>query len=163
MKNAKAKLLVLVVVLAVAAAVAWSSSHREAPITALDHKADITDVYAFVSYGADQAMDTPPSKVTLILGVDPLLEPANGPNLFPFDPSILYEIYVDNNHDAQADVTFQFDSRRSSNFQVSILPLPDSVSPAPSTPKPAPSLCRRGFATSRIPGSTCARPTASRW
>ncbi len=116
MKNAKAKLLVLVVVLAVAAAVAWSSSHREAPITALDHKADITDVYAFVSYGADQAMDTPPSKVTLILGVDPLLEPANGPNLFPFDPSILYEIYVDNNHDAQADVTFQF--RFETEFQL---------------------------------------------
>ena len=116
MKNAKAKLLVLVVVLAVAAAVAWSSSHREAPITALDHKADITDVYAFVSYGADQAMDTPPSKVTLILGVDPLLDPANGPNLFPFDPSILYEIYVDNNHDAQADVTFQF--RFETEFQL---------------------------------------------
>ena len=27
----------------------WASSHREAPITALDHKADITDWYAFVS------------------------------------------------------------------------------------------------------------------
>jgi hypothetical protein len=27
-----------------------ASSHREAPITALDHTADITDFYAFVSY-----------------------------------------------------------------------------------------------------------------
>jgi hypothetical protein len=27
-----------------------ASSHREAPITALDEKADITDFYAFVSY-----------------------------------------------------------------------------------------------------------------
>jgi hypothetical protein len=85
-----------------------ASNHREAPITALDHKADITDLYAFVSYSPDQPAGTPPAKVTLILAVDPLLEPANGPTLFPFDPGILYEIKVDNDHDAQADVTFQF-------------------------------------------------------
>ena len=29
----------------------FAANHREAPITALDHKADITDVYAFRSYG----------------------------------------------------------------------------------------------------------------
>ncbi|HJS73549.1 MAG TPA: DUF4331 family protein, partial [Vicinamibacteria bacterium] len=86
----------------------FSSNHREAPITALDHKADITDVYAFVSYGQNQAPGTPPKKVTLILGVDPLLEPANGPTLFPFDPAILYEVRIDNNRDAIADVIFQF-------------------------------------------------------
>ena len=79
---------------------AFASSHREAPITALDHKADITDMYAFVSYGPNQAPNTTPSMVTLILCVDPLLEPANGPTWFPFDPNILYEIHVDNNHDA---------------------------------------------------------------
>ena len=44
----------------------------------------------------------------MILGVDPLLEPANGPNGFPFDPDILYEIKVDNNNDAVEDVVFQF-------------------------------------------------------
>jgi hypothetical protein len=86
----------------------FPSNHREAPITALDHKADITDVYAFVSYGQNQAPGTPPRKVTLILGVDPLLEPANGPTLFPFDPAILYELKIDNNRDAIADVIFQF-------------------------------------------------------
>ena len=85
----------------------FASSHREAPITALDHKADITDLYAFVSYSANQAPNTAPSKVTFILNVDPFLEPANGPNWFPFDPDILYEIHVDNNQDALADVTFQ--------------------------------------------------------
>jgi Domain of unknown function (DUF4331) len=85
----------------------FASSHREAPITALDHKADITDLYAFVSYSANQAPNTTPSKVTLILNVDPLLEPANGPNWFPFDPDILYEIHVDNDNDALSDVTFQ--------------------------------------------------------
>src|SRR5580692_12968897 len=79
----------------------FASNHREAPITALDHKADITDVYAFVSYGANQSPNTPPSKVTFILCVDPFLEPANGPTWFPFDPDILYQIHVDNDHDAQ--------------------------------------------------------------
>ena len=80
-----------------------AANHREAPITALDHKADITDVYAFMSYGPGGA-----GKVTLIMGVDPLLEPANGPNWFPFDDEILYELKVDNNNDAREDITFQF-------------------------------------------------------
>ena len=84
-----------------------ASNHREAPITALDHKADFTDVYAFVSYGANQSAKTTPSKVTLNLCVDPFLEPANGPTWFPFDPDILYEVHVDNDHDALADVSFQ--------------------------------------------------------
>src|SRR5262245_61934145 len=87
---------------------AQAANHREAPITALDHKADITDVYAFVSYAQGQSPGTTPKKVTMILSVDPLLEPANGPTVFPFDPDILYEIKVDNNQDAIEDVVFQF-------------------------------------------------------
>jgi hypothetical protein len=79
----------------------FAASHREAPITALDHKADITDFFAFVSYDD-------PSKVTFLLNVDPLLEPGNGPNYFPFDDTIQYAIRIDNNNDAQEDVTFLF-------------------------------------------------------
>ena len=79
----------------------FASSHREAPITALDHAADITDFYSFVSYDH-------PDRVTFIMNVDPFLEPSNGPNYFPFDPNVLYEIKVDNTFDAVADVTFQF-------------------------------------------------------
>jgi uncharacterized protein DUF4331 len=94
-----------------------AANHREAPITALDSKADITDVYAFRSYDGGA---TP--RVTLILGVDPFLEPANGPNWSPFDPDILYEIKVDNNNDAVEDVVFQFrfhtEQRLPSLFQV---------------------------------------------
>jgi hypothetical protein len=78
-----------------------AANHREAPLTALDTKADITDWYAFVSYDD-------PTKVTMILNVDPLLEPSNGPNYFPFDPEILYEMKVDNDFDADEDVTLQF-------------------------------------------------------
>src|SRR5208283_4897733 len=79
----------------------FAASHREAPITALDQKADITDWFAFVS-------PEHPDRVIMILNVDPFLEPSNGPNYFPFDPGILYEMKVDNNHDGIPDVTFQF-------------------------------------------------------
>jgi Domain of unknown function (DUF4331) len=87
--------------LSTATPLARAANHREAPITALDHKADITDWFAFVSYDR-------PDKVTMILNVDPLLEPSNGPNYFPFDPEILYEMKVDNDQDAREDVKIQF-------------------------------------------------------
>jgi hypothetical protein len=79
----------------------FASSHREAPISALDHSADVTDWYAFVSYDH-------PDRVTMILNVDGLLEPANGPTYFPFDPNVRYEMKVDNNRDGAEDITFQF-------------------------------------------------------
>src|SRR5258707_13153113 len=78
-----------------------ASSHREAPISALDHSADVTDWYAFVSYDHSD-------RVTMILNVDGFLEPSNGPNYFPFDPNVLYEMKVDNNRDGVDDITFQF-------------------------------------------------------
>ncbi len=84
-----------------AATAGYAASHREAPLTALDRTADITDFYAFVSYDDD-------SKITLIMAVDPLLAPSNGPNYFPFDPNISYDIKVDNDHDAVADIVFNF-------------------------------------------------------
>lgn len=94
-----------------------ASNHREAPITALDHKADITDLYAFMGYGPSSQ-----GKVTLIMSVDPLLDTANGPNWFPFDDELLYELKIDNNHDAREDITLQFrfatDQRLPSLFQV---------------------------------------------
>lgn len=101
---------VLVLALCTHRGPAEASNHREAPITALDHKADITDVFAFVSSELDFTGSTrqTPEKVTLIMCVDPLLDPGNGPTLFPFDPEILYEIKIDNDHDAVEDVTFQF-------------------------------------------------------
>ncbi len=77
----------------------FAASHREAPITALDHAADITDFFAFVSYENNKT-------VTFLLNVDPFLEPANGPNYFPFDPNVLYTINIDNNNDAQPDISF---------------------------------------------------------
>ena len=108
MKHLRGTLAVLLVFALALPQIALPANHREAPITALDHKADITDIFAFVSYGTNQQSGAKPSKVTMILDVDPLLEPGNGPTLFPFDPDILYELNVDNDYDAQPDVTFQF-------------------------------------------------------
>ena len=102
--NLRAKLFMPLGVLAIlpfASAPAFASSHREAPITALDQKADITDWYAFVD-------PQHPDRAVMILNIDPFLEPSNGPNYFPFDPGILYEMKVDNNHDGIPDITFQF-------------------------------------------------------
>jgi hypothetical protein len=78
-----------------------ASSHREAPLIALDPAADNTDVYAFVDPN-DSDM------VTLIANYIPFQSPNGGPNFYPFDPNVLYEIHVDNNGDAVEDVTFQW-------------------------------------------------------
>lgn len=80
-----------------------AANHREAPITALDHKADITDWFTFRSYEPGRE-DT----ITMILDVDPLLEPANGPNYFPFDDEIVYSMLLDNDRDAIPDIIWEF-------------------------------------------------------
>jgi hypothetical protein len=98
--NARVCLALLVAGSGAIAPVAQAANHREAPITSLDRAADITDWYTFVSFND-------PTKVTLILSVDPLLEPSNGPNYFPFDPGILYSFKVDNDQDAKTDVSFE--------------------------------------------------------
>ena len=101
MKNLKLLVVLAIAVFVLVPTGLFASSHREAPISALDHSADVTDWYAFVSYDH-------PDRVTMILNVDGFLEPSNGPNYFPFDPNVLYEMKVDNNHDGQEDITFQF-------------------------------------------------------
>jgi Domain of unknown function (DUF4331) len=80
---------------------AAASSHREAPLIADDPAADNTDVYAFVS---PDNKDT----VTIIANYIPFEDPAGGPNYYRFDPSVRYELHVDNNGDARDDVTYQF-------------------------------------------------------
>jgi hypothetical protein len=77
------------------------SSHREAPEITKDPVADSTDVYAFVSQDR-------PDTVTLIANYIPLEGPPGGPNFYAFGDEVLYEIHVDNNADARADITYQF-------------------------------------------------------
>jgi hypothetical protein len=80
------------------------SSHREAPEISKDPVADSTDVYAFVS-------PDKPDTVTLIANYIPLEGPAGGPNFYSFGDEVRYEIHIDNDGDAQPDVTFQFSFR----------------------------------------------------
>jgi hypothetical protein len=77
------------------------SSHREAPGISQDPVADSTDLYAFVSPGKA-------STVTLIANYIPLQLPPAGPNFYEFGEDVLYEIHIDNDSDAVAEITYQF-------------------------------------------------------
>ncbi len=78
-----------------------ASSHREAPLITEDPVADNTDVYAFVS-------PDKPDTVTLIANWIPLQLPAGGPNFYNFGEDVLYEVNIDNDGDAVADVTYEW-------------------------------------------------------
>ena len=78
-----------------------ASSHREAPLITQDPVADNTDVYAF------RSPDRPDS-VTLIANWLPFEEPAGGPNFFNLGDDVLYQIHVDNNADAEPDITYEW-------------------------------------------------------
>ncbi len=78
-----------------------ASSHREAPLISQDPVADNTDVYAFRS--PDR-----PDTVTLVANWIPFEEPAGGPNFFNFGDDVLYQIHVDNNADAEPDITYEW-------------------------------------------------------
>jgi len=80
---------------------AEASSHREAPLIAGDPKVDNTDVYAFVS--PDR-----PDSVTLIANWLPFEEPNGGPNFYPFQDGARYDINIDNDGDAIADVVYRW-------------------------------------------------------
>src|SRR5262245_34904315 len=78
-----------------------ASSHREAPLISQDPLADNTDVYAFVS-------PDKPDTVTIIANYIPMQTPASGPSFFNFDPNVVYSIYVDNDGDGVANLSFEF-------------------------------------------------------
>ena len=78
-----------------------ASSHREAPFIADDPRADNTDVYAFVS-------PDDPDTVTMVANWWPFQEPDGGPNFYRFDDSAQYDINIDNNGDAVADIVYRW-------------------------------------------------------
>jgi hypothetical protein len=97
------------VALALGIAPAQAASHREAPLMTLDPGADISDVYAFVSYDAANLARPPAERnVTLIVNVVPGQEPGSGPNYFAFDDNVLYTLHVDNDRDGEDDITYEF-------------------------------------------------------
>lgn len=88
---------------ALAMSAAQPSSHREAPLITDTPKVDNTDVYLFNSYESGRE-----GFVTIIANYQPFEQPYAGPNYYPFDENALYEIHVDNDGDAVADLTFRF-------------------------------------------------------
>ena len=78
-----------------------ASSHREAPLVSADPQVDNTDVYAFVS--PDE-----PDRVNLISSWIPFEEPAGGPNFYPWAPGVHYDIKIDNDGDARADLVYRW-------------------------------------------------------
>lgn len=83
---------------------AFASSHREAPLIAGDPPVDNTDVYAFVS-------PDKPDTVTLVANWYPFEEPNGGPNFYPWATDAHYDLNIDNDGDAKADLTYRWDFR----------------------------------------------------
>jgi hypothetical protein len=85
---------------------AMASSHREGPRVSALPRLDNTDVYAFRS-------PDKPNTLTFIANWIPFEEPAGGPNFYPFQDRAAYDINVDNNGDAKADLTYRWTFRSS--------------------------------------------------
>jgi hypothetical protein len=81
-----------------------ASSHREAPIITKHPKVDGTDFYMFRSYEAGRE-----GFVTFIANYQPLQDPYGGPNYFLLDDRASYEINIDNDGDALADIVYEFE------------------------------------------------------
>ncbi|MFD7857584.1 DUF4331 domain-containing protein [Streptomyces microflavus] len=79
-----------------------ASSHREAPMTAGDPRADNTDVYAFTS---PDKSDT----VTLVANWIPFQEPNGGPNFYPFANDARYNIKIDADGNGRPDTTYTWE------------------------------------------------------
>src|ERR671923_116644 len=89
------------VAIAIAVPLSLGSSHREAPLTALDPTGDDTDVYAFTANDATDAL-------TVVANWIPFEDPAGGPNFYRFDDRARYYINIDNTGDGRADVRYRF-------------------------------------------------------
>jgi uncharacterized protein DUF4331 len=78
-----------------------ASSHREAPLVSAEPAIDATDLYAFVPESA-------PNKVALVGSWIPFEEPAGGPNFYLWAERTNYDINIDNDGDALADVVYRW-------------------------------------------------------
>jgi len=97
-------LLLTVAVLIAYSSQASASSHREAPLISKDTFADNTDTYVFISPEDDD-------NLVLIGNWIPFEAPEGGPNYFEWDPNVHYSLFVDNDGDAKADITYTLSSR----------------------------------------------------
>jgi hypothetical protein len=80
---------------------AAASSHREAPRISGLPQYDNTDTYVFVS-------PDKPDSVTFVANWIPLEEPAGGPTFYPWATDARYDINIDNDGDARADIVYRW-------------------------------------------------------
>jgi hypothetical protein len=87
-----------------------ASSHREAPFITEEPKVDNTDLYIFRSYEGVAADGTGGRSgfVTILSNFQPFQDPWGGPNYYSMDENAVYDIHIDNDGDAIADMTFRF-------------------------------------------------------
>ena len=78
-----------------------ASSHREAPLVSADPQVDQTDLYAYVAADA-------PDAVTFVSSWIPFEEPAGGPNFYDFAEGVRYDLNIDNDGDALADLIYRW-------------------------------------------------------
>ena len=122
------------------------SSHREAPLSALDPTGDDTDVYAFMAPDA-------PGSLTLIGNWIPFEDPAGGPNFYRFDDRASYYLNVDNTGDGNYDVRYRF-KFKTKVAQPELVPVRAAgrqLDQRPEAQRRADVLGRRASATDRRP------------
>jgi hypothetical protein len=81
-----------------------ASSHREAPSISKDQYADNTDTYVFIPPGKTD-------RIVLAALWIPFEGPEGGPNYYEWDDNVRYEINVDVDGEATADVTYTLASK----------------------------------------------------
>lgn len=82
---------------------AKASSHRDSNFLTLNPALDGTDLYAFTSYEAGRE-----DFITIIANYHPLATSVQGPEYYSFDPTALYEIFIDTDGNAIEDHSFRF-------------------------------------------------------
>lgn len=78
--------------------IALASDHQDTPDVELNPSMDMTDLYVFPS--------PTPGRVVLVMNSWGVLTPAETPTTY-FDPNILYQFKIDNNHDGIEDKVIQ--------------------------------------------------------
>lgn len=104
MLSAMATALVLVTAILIYSGKTAASSHREAPLISKDAFADTTDTYVWVPEGQTD-------RIVVAASWIPFEGPEGGPNYWEWDDTALYDIYIDRDGDARADVTYTLNSR----------------------------------------------------
>lgn len=92
---------------------ALGSSHQDAPLISIDPPANTTDVYAFLSQKSDGQ-----KYLTTAFAVYPFEEAGVGPNLYDFDPNVLYQIHVATGADVAAGrATYSYQYRFTTRYK----------------------------------------------